>query len=164
MVAGLDDLVRTRVADPGRAVVAGGSWGGYITLLSLGLEPDRWAAGVAAVPVADYPTAYRDEAPGLQAFDRSLFSGSPDEVGDLYEERSPLTYVDRVKAPVLINPGDNDTRCPIQQVLNYVEALQGRGGEVEVYRFDAGHGSMVMDERVRQMAAELRFVLDRVQP
>jgi len=162
VVAGLDDLVARGVADGRRAVVAGGSWGGYITLLALGREPDRWAAGVAAVPVADYPTAYRDEAPSLQAFDRSLFGGSPDELGDRYVERSPLTYVDRVRAPVLILAGDNDTRCPIQQVLNYVDALAARGGAVELYRFDAGHGSMVIDERVRQMAAELRFVLDRV--
>jgi dipeptidyl aminopeptidase/acylaminoacyl peptidase len=162
VVAGLDDLVRSGLADPGRAVVTGGSWGGYVTLLALGLEPDRWAAAVAAVPVADYPTAYWDEAPSLQAFDKSLFGGSPDELGGLYEERSPLTYVDRVKTPVLIIAGDNDTRCPIQQVLNYVEALKARGGEVEVYRFDAGHGSMVIDERVRQMSAELRFVMARV--
>jgi len=162
VVAGLDDLVATGVADPARAVVAGGSWGGYVTLLAVGREPDRWAAGVAAVPVGDYPTAYRGEATGLQAFDRSLFGGSPDDLPDLYRERSPLTYVDRVRAPVLILAGDNDSRCPIQQVLNYVEALRGRGGDVELYRFDAGHGSMVIDERVRQMAAELRFVLDRV--
>jgi dipeptidyl aminopeptidase/acylaminoacyl peptidase len=162
VVAGLDALVAEGVADPARAVVAGGSWGGYVTLLAIGLHPDRWAAAAAAVPVADYPTAYRDEAPGLQAFDRSLFGGSPDEVGALYHERSPLTYVDRVRAPVLVIAGDNDSRCPIQQVLNYVEALRVAGGEVELYRFDAGHGSGVVDERVRQMRAELDFVLPRL--
>jgi dipeptidyl aminopeptidase/acylaminoacyl peptidase len=162
VTAGLDDLVASGVADPARAVVSGGSWGGYISLLALGREPARWAAGVAAVPVADYPTAFRDEAPSLQSFDRSLFGGGPDEVGDLYVERSPLTYVDRVRAPVLVLAGDNDSRCPIQQVLNYVEALRARGGTVELYRFDAGHGSMVIDERVRQMAKELAFVLQHV--
>ena len=100
--------------------------------------------------------------PGLQAFDRTLFGGSPDEVGDLYVERSPLTYVDRVRAPVLVIAGDNDSRCPLQQVLNYVDALKGAGGTVELYRFDAGHGSMVIDERVRQMRAELDFLLPRL--
>jgi len=162
VVAGLDALVAEGVADPGRAVVAGGSWGGYVTLLALGREPGRWKAAVAAVPVADYVTAFRDEAPTLQAFDRSLFGGGPDEVGELYAERSPLTYVDQVRAPVLVIAGENDSRCPIQQVLNYVEALQARGGEVEIYRFDAGHGSMVIEERVRQMRAELGFVLPRL--
>nr|MDQ6928543.1 prolyl oligopeptidase family serine peptidase [Actinomycetota bacterium] len=162
VIAGLDDLVAQGVADPARAVISGGSWGGYITLLALGCAPERWAAGVAAVPVADYVTAYKDEAPMLQSFDRSLFGGDPDEVGALYEERSPLTYVDDVRAPVLILAGDNDSRCPIQQVLNYVAALEARDHPVEVYRFDAGHGSMVIDERVRQMRAELDFVLARL--
>ena len=162
VVAGLDSLVADGVADPRRAVVAGGSWGGYVTLLALGLHPERWAAAVAAVPVADYVTAYRDEAPTLQAFDRSLFGGSPDELPGLYEERSPLTYVDRVTSPVLVIAGDHDSRCPLQQVVNYTEALEARGGEVELYRFDAGHGSMVIDERVRQMRAELDFVVPRI--
>ncbi len=162
MVAALDRLVADGVADPGRAVLGGGSWGGYIALLGIGLHPDRWAAAVAVVPVADYVTAFADEAPGLQSFDRSLFGGSPDEVGDLYRERSPLTYVDRVRTPVLVIAGDNDSRCPIQQVLNYVDALRARDGEIELRRFDAGHGSMVIDQRVQHMAAELSFVLPRL--
>ncbi|MCA1656680.1 MAG: prolyl oligopeptidase family serine peptidase, partial [Actinobacteria bacterium] len=160
VVAGLDDLVAQGIADPARVVVSGGSWGGYITLLALGREPKRWAAATAAVPVADYVTAYNDEAPLLQSFDRSLFGGSPDEVGALYEERSPLTYIDAVEAPVLIIAGDNDSRCPIEQVLNYVGALRARSHPVELYRFDAGHGSLVIDERVKQMRAELDFVLN----
>jgi dipeptidyl aminopeptidase/acylaminoacyl peptidase len=162
VVAGLDALVADGVADPARAALSGGSWGGYVTLLAIGLHPERWAAATAAVPVADYVTAYADEAPELKAFDRSLFGGAPDDVGDLYRERSPLTYVDRVRTPVLVLAGDNDTRCPIRQVLNYVDALRGRGADVELYRFDAGHGSMIVDERVRQMRAELDFVLPRV--
>jgi len=162
VVAGLDALVAEGVVDPARAAVSGGSWGGYITLLALGRHPERWAVAAAAVPVADYVTAFADEAPPLQAFDRDLFGGGPDEVGDLYVERSPITYVDRVRAPVLVLAGDNDSRCPIQQVLNYVDALRGRGGTVDLYRFDAGHGSMVIDERVRQMRAELDFILPRL--
>ena len=162
VVAGLDALAAEGVIDRDRVAIAGGSWGGYITLLALGLHPQRWKAGAAAVPVADYVTAFRDEAPGLQALDRTLFGGTPDEVADLYVERSPLTYVDRVQAPVLVLAGDNDSRCPIQQALNYVDALRARGGDVELYRFDAGHGSMVIDERVRQMRAELDFLLPRL--
>jgi dipeptidyl aminopeptidase/acylaminoacyl peptidase len=107
-------------------------------------------------------TAYHDEAPALQSFDRSLFGGSPAEVGALYEERSPLTYVDNVRTPVLVIAGDNDSRCPIQQVLNYVEALQARGHPVELYRFEAGHGSLVIEERVKQMRAEVDFVLAKL--
>ncbi len=163
VLAGLDDLVAQGIADPARAVVAGGSWGGYVTLLSIGLYPDRYAAASAAVPVADYISAYEDESSELQAFDRSLFLGSPAENRDLYVERSPLTYIDEVRTPVLILAGDHDSRCPIRQILNYVDALGARGLPHEVYRFEAGHGSLVVDERIRQMSAQLAFVGTHVQ-
>jgi dipeptidyl aminopeptidase/acylaminoacyl peptidase len=158
VLAGLDDLIAAGVADPERAIIAGGSWGGYVTLLSIGLYPDRYAAADALVPVADYVAAYEDESAELQAFDRSLFTGTPEDRRDLYVERSPLTYIDNVRTPVLIVAGDNDSRCPIRQILNYIDALEARSIPHHVYRFEAGHGSLVIDERVRQMAVQLAFL------
>ena len=75
-----------------------------------------------------------------------------------YERSSPLTHVEAVRAPVLLLAGANDPRCPIRQIDNWLAAAQERGKDVEVYRFDAGHGSLVVDERVRQVRAELEFV------
>jgi len=114
------------------------------------------------VPVADYPTAYADEAPQLQAYDRTLFGASPEDRPDLYRERSPLTYVDRVRAPMLIIAGSNDSRCPIRQIVNYVEARRSVGGEVEFHTYATGHGSMVVEERIEHMRWELDFVQARV--
>jgi dienelactone hydrolase len=153
-----DWALATGLADPTRCAITGGSWGGYLTLLGLGTQPERWAAGVAAVPVADYLAAYEDEMEPLRAFDRSLFGGSPSEVPERYEASSPLTYVDAVRAPVLVLAGANDPRCPLRQIENWLTAAAQAGRAVEVYRFDAGHGSLVVDERVRQMRAELEFV------
>jgi dienelactone hydrolase len=157
VVAVRDHLVAVGIADASRVVLAGASWGGYLTLLGLGTYPDRWTVGLAGVPVADYVAAYEDEMEGLKAFDRSLFGGSPDEVPDRYRDSSPLTYVDAVRAPVLVLAGENDPRCPIRQIENYLTVLERRGAAHEVYRYDAGHGSLVDDERVRQMRAELTF-------
>ncbi len=153
-----DWAVATGLADPRRCVLTGGSWGGYLTLLGLGTSPERWAAGVAAVPVADYVAAYADEMEQLRAFDRSLFGGSPEQLPELYARCSPLTYVAALRAPVLVLAGANDPRCPIRQIDNWLAAAAAAGKPVEVYRFDAGHGSLVVDERVRQMRAELEFV------
>lgn len=159
----LEDLaaVREWAVSSGLAstcVLTGGSWGGYLTLLGLGTQPSLWSLGVAAVPVADYVAAYEDEMEPLRAFDRSLFGGSPSEVPEVYERCSPLTYVDAVFVPVLVLAGANDPRCPIRQIDNWLTAAAGLGKQVEVYRFDAGHGSLVVDERVRQMRVELEFV------
>ena len=157
-----DALVESGVADPSRIALTGGSWGGYLTLLGLGTQPDCWSAGVAAVPVADYVAAYEDEMEPLKAFDRSLFGGSPEQVPEVYERSSPITHVAAVQAPVLVLAGANDPRCPIRQVDNWLAAAQRLGKDVEVYRFDAGHGSLVVDERVRQLRAELEFVARRL--
>jgi dipeptidyl aminopeptidase/acylaminoacyl peptidase len=155
VLAGLDDLVARGLTDSSRVALMGGSWGGYVTLLGAGRHPDRWATLVAVVPVADYVAAYEDEAPMLQALDRSLFGGSPDEVPDLYRERNPIEYVDAVRAPLLIMAGENDSRCPIRQVWNYVGRLRDRGVEPRVYTYTTGHASFDIDERVRQTAIVL---------
>ncbi len=155
-----DHLIASGVADPARSVITGYSWGGFLTLLALGVQPGRWAAGVAGVPVADYPTAYEDEMEPLRAYDRALFGGSPAEVPDAYRDASPLTWVDRVRAPVLVLAGANDPRCPIRQIENYLDALAARGADYAVYRYEAGHGSGVMAERIRQLACEIAFVRD----
>ena len=145
------------VADPARCVVNGASWGGYLSLLALGTQPGLWAAGVAGVPVADYLAAYADEMEPLRAFDRALFGGSPDEVRDRYVECSPITYVDQVRAPVLVIAGENDPRCPIRQIDNYLDRLAGQEASYEVYRYDAGHGSLVVAETIKQVAIEIHF-------
>jgi dipeptidyl aminopeptidase/acylaminoacyl peptidase len=163
----LEDLaaVRAWAVSSGLAstcVLTGGSWGGYLTLLGVGTQPELWSAGVAGVPVADYVAAYEDEMEPLRAFDRSLFGGSPEELPELYARCSPLTYVEQVRAPVLVLAGQNDPRCPIRQIENWLSAAAAAGKDVEVYRYEAGHGSLVVEERVRQMRAELEFVARRL--
>jgi dipeptidyl aminopeptidase/acylaminoacyl peptidase len=154
--------VSSGLADPRRLVLTGGSWGGYLTLLGLGTQPEAWTVGIAAVPVADYAAAYADEMEALKSLDRTFFGGSPDEVPARYEASSPITYVDRVTAPVYISAGMNDPRCPIRQIDNYVEKLRELDKPHEVYRYDAGHGSLVVEERIKQVRLELAFALKHV--
>lgn len=149
--------VSSGLADPDRLVLAGGSWGGYLTLLGLGVQPDAWAVGLAAVPVGDYVAAYHDEMEALKSFDRTLLGGTPEEVPERFEASSPITYVDAVRAPVYISAGLNDPRCPIRQVENYVQRLEDRQHPHEVYRYDAGHGSLVVEERIKQLRLEIAF-------
>jgi acetyl esterase/lipase len=161
----LEDIgaVRERVlaegiADPECLILAGGSWGGFLTLLGLGTQPDGWSLGLAAVPIGDYIAAYEDEMDPLKAYDRALFGASPAEDPERYRLRSPITHVDRVTAPVFILAGENDPRCPIRGIDGYLERLRELGKEHEVLRFDAGHGSMQTDERIRHLEAQIAFV------
>jgi dipeptidyl aminopeptidase/acylaminoacyl peptidase len=155
-----DHLVATGRADASASAIVGASWGGYLALLAIGAQWDRWAAAVAGVPIADYVAAYAEEMEPLRAFDRALFGGSPTERPDAYADASPLTWIDQVRTPLLVMAGVNDPRCPIRQVENYLDALGERRATYREYRYQAGHGSMVVAERLRQVACEVAFVRD----
>jgi len=151
-------VVDEGIADPERIVLSGNSWGGYLTLLGLGTQPKLWALGVAGVPVADYVAAYEDEMDPLKAYDRALFGATPDEDPQRYIDRSPITFARNVSARVMILAGENDPRCPIRQIDNYIARLEELRQPPEVLRFEAGHGSQRIDERIRQQEAMLDFV------
>ena len=156
--AGHDDLIGRGLADPARSVIAGWSWGGYLTLLMHGMHPERFIAGVAGVPVGDYADGYEQLSPILQAYDRALLGGPPSEVPQLMKERSPIEYVDSVTAPILFLIARNDSRCPLRQAMKYVDRLAARGGRHETYIYDTGHASFDVDERIRQRSIVLDFL------
>ena len=160
--AGFDDLVTRGIADPSRAVVAGWSWGGYVTLMMLGKHADRWTCGVAGVPVGDYELGYEALSPDLKAYDRALLGGTPDQVPELMADRNPINHADKVSAPVLFIIGENDSRCPYEQAMAYVSRLAARNSPHQVYLFGTGHGSNDMDEDVRQQRVILDFLQENV--
>jgi dipeptidyl aminopeptidase/acylaminoacyl peptidase len=156
--AGLKDLIHQGIADHKRAVIAGYSWGGYVTLLELGKHPQMWMCGVAGVPVGDYEAGYEDLSPTLQAYDRALLGGAPKDVPDLMRDRSPINFAGNVRAPVLFLIGRNDSRCPYRQAMLYVEKLAARRHPHELYVFPTGHSSFDVNERVRQVRTILDFL------
>ena len=162
ILAGVDDLLAKGLADPARLAIAGWSWGGYLTLLMHGMHPDRFIAGVAGVPVGDYALGYEDLSPLLQAYDRALLGGPPADVPQLMAERSPISYVDNVKAPILFLAGKADSRCPIRQVLAYTDRLEARHHPHELYLFPTGHAPFQIDERINQTGIVLDFLARNV--
>lgn len=158
LVAGLDHLVALGVADPARAFIEGWSWGGYLAALNAGLTADRWRGVVAGIPVGDLVAAHYEAAPALRAWDEAIMGGSPMDLPELYHERNPTTYVDRVAAPVLLIAGEHDSRCPIGQVMVYAHALRRLGRHVEVHLYAEGHHAPRVEERVRQAEVILDFL------
>jgi dipeptidyl aminopeptidase/acylaminoacyl peptidase len=161
----LEDIAKVRewaiakgIADPKRSFIGGGSWGGYLTLLALGIQPEAWALGLAIVPIGDYIPAYEDEMEPLKKYDAALFGGTPTEVPEKYARSNPITYIENVRAPIFLLVGQNDPRCPSRSVDVYVEKLKRLGKPYEEYRYDAGHGSLVVDESLKQLGMEIDFV------
>ncbi len=152
-------LIENGIAIPDQILLTGWSYGGYLTLLGLGRQPDLWAGGMAGIAIADWVMNYEDSTDLLRSYQRMLFGGGPDQKADAMRAGSPLTYVDDVRAPVLILQGRNDTRTPARPIERYVERLEARGHPVEIDWFDAGHtGSAANDElAIAQHARMLAF-------
>ena len=148
--------------DPANVAVVGASWGGYLTLFAIGVEPDRWSAGIAFVPLADFAMSQEDQPTFMTAYDHVLFGGTLDELPDEYRTASPLTYVDAVRSPVLITAGANDPRCPPRATDTYVDRLRQREHDVVYVRKDTGHASYDNERRAEEIGLTLEFLESRM--
>jgi dienelactone hydrolase len=139
MVAARAWLVAQGIARSEQVLLTGGSYGGYLTLLGLGKRPELWAGGMALIAIADWAIQYEDSAETLKGYQVALFGGTPKERPELYAAASPITYVEQVRAPVLIIQGRNDTRTPARPMQLYEQRMHALGRPIEVVWFDAGH-------------------------
>ncbi len=155
-------LVRDGVIDPKRVAIGGGSWGGYVTLYALGTQPDAWVAGAALVPLADWALCWELQPANWRAGDAALIGGRLEDVPELFAAASPITYVDDVRAPVLITAGESDPHCPVQQVDTYVERLQARGHDVTYDRRTGGHVAWDADTRVAETRTFVDFLKSKL--
>ena len=133
------------MADPATTFATGVSYGGLMTLLSLGRLPDAFAGGLAHVALADWTAAYAGMNPALQAAWRGFLGGTPETAPERYRRSSPIGWVADVRAPVWLNQGRNDTRTPPGQAQRYADALRAAGGDVLIEWFEGGHGVPALD-------------------
>jgi dipeptidyl aminopeptidase/acylaminoacyl peptidase len=157
VIAALDHVVAEGIADPARVCFSGWSWGGYLATLNAGINPDRWRAVFAGIPVGDYVAAHYECAPLLRNWDLATLGGSPIDLPELYAERNPMSYIDRVRAPMLVIAGEHDSRCPIGQVMTYVVWLRAHGRDVDLHLYPQGHHANNAAEQVRHMELILDF-------
>lgn len=150
-------LIQQEIARPEHIFLSGWSYGGYLTLYALGRRPDLWAGGMAGIALADFGIADEEEST-IRSYLRLLLGGSLAEKPQRYHESSALTYVSSVQAPVLIIQGRKDSRAPARAVEVYEERMKALHKSIEVYWFEAGHGSSNMEEIIHWQELLLQFV------
>ncbi|TFH03056.1 MAG: S9 family peptidase, partial [Candidatus Thorarchaeota archaeon] len=155
--SGVDYIIKNFKINPMRVGITGGSYGGYMTLAALAFQPDRWAAGSALVPIADwtYMADYSDAL--FKDFIEELW-GDPNENRALMLERSPISKVDDVKAPLAITVASNDSRTPFPPVLEFANRLYARHHHLELHvKPQSGHLTIRKDETIRDFAGRVDF-------
>jgi dipeptidyl aminopeptidase/acylaminoacyl peptidase len=126
--------------DPERIGVYGGSYGGFAVLSCVTRLPQYWAAAVDIFGPSNLVTFAKAVPPTWKRF-IARFVGDPETEADFLMERSPITYVENIRAPLLVIQGATDPRVVKGESDQFVEKLQSLGREVEYVVFeDEGHG------------------------
>jgi dipeptidyl aminopeptidase/acylaminoacyl peptidase len=141
----VDWAIKNGVTTKDKIAIMGGSYGGYATLAGMTMTPDEFACGVDIVGPSNLITLLNSIPPYWASF-RAQFTtrmGNPDteEGRALLKERSPLTYADQIKKPLLIGQGKNDPRVNVNESEQIVKAMQAKKIPVTYVLFpDEGHG------------------------
>jgi dipeptidyl aminopeptidase/acylaminoacyl peptidase len=164
VLAATDFLNQTGYPDPKKLIAMGGSYGGYMTMMAVTKAPELWAAGVPIVPFVNWFTEMQNEDPVLQQSDRATM-GDPEKNPDLFRDRSPIFFIDRVKAPLLLLAGGHDPRCPKEETLQVAEKIKARGGiaEYKIYE-NEGHGFSRVENLIDAYQRVTNFLKSHVPP
>jgi dipeptidyl aminopeptidase/acylaminoacyl peptidase len=137
--------VQQRIADPQKVATMGGSFGGYSVLAGITLFPELFACGIDLVGPSNLITLLESVPPYwkpmMHLFTTRVGDHRTEEGRALLKKHSPLTYVDRIRRPLLIAQGANDPRVKQAESDQIVQAMQERGIPVTYLLYpDEGHG------------------------
>ncbi len=141
----VDWAVKEKIAQQDKIAIMGGSYGGYATLVGLTFTPDVFACGIDIVGPSNILTLLSTIPPywqpAIQMFKDRVGDHTTDEGRKFLEERSPLSFVDRITRPLLIGQGANDPRVKQSEADQIVEAMQKKKIPVVYVLYpDEGHG------------------------
>jgi dipeptidyl aminopeptidase/acylaminoacyl peptidase len=153
----VDHLVQNGIADPKRLAIMGGSYGGYMVMAGVTEYPDLFAAGADLFGVVNFETFFKHTEPWMAAISTKEY-GDPVTEAAMLRDLSPIHKVDRVKTPLIVLHGANDTNVPVVEAEQVVASLKQRGIPVEYVLFpDEGHGWRKTANRVRSTAEIVKF-------
>ncbi len=160
-VADLADLhawLPTQGLDPQRAALWGGSYGGYMVLAGLAMQPDRWSARVDIVGISSLVT-FLENTSGYRRAYREREYGSLERDRELLERAFPITYLHQIVAPLFVIHGANDPRVSLSEARQIAAALEGKGVPCELRVYDdEGHGLAKRTNKIDAYPAAITFL------
>jgi dipeptidyl aminopeptidase/acylaminoacyl peptidase len=161
VVASKQMLIETGYVDSARIGIVGGSYGGYMTLAALTLQPDAFKVGVDLFGISNWLRTLNSIPPWWESFREALYKemGNPKTDSARLHRISPLFNADRIKAPLMVLQGANDPRVLKVESDEIVAAAKARGVPVEYIVFDdEGHGFVKKENEIRGYSAMLAFL------
>jgi len=150
-------------ADSKRLAIWGGSFGGFVVLSAVTRLPQYWACAAEMCGTSDLLAEMLSCPPEQVPMLREQV-GHPVEDRGFLIARSPITYVENVRCPLMVVQGANDPRVLQSQSDAMVERLRALGREVEYLLFeDEGHAFTKRSNQVRSYRAQAVFLLRHLQ-
>jgi dipeptidyl aminopeptidase/acylaminoacyl peptidase len=150
-IYGVKFMEATSYIDPKKVGITGGSYGGFMTLMAIGKAPDLWAAAVEEYGIIDWYTMLQHSDPLLQEYEKSLL-GDPVKDRAKYEAASPIQFLSKERAPLLVLQGERDIRVPREEAAQVVDILKKQGRTVDVvYYPQEGHGFMKREDQIDEI-------------
>jgi protease II len=141
-----------------KVAITGESYGGYSALMGMTMFAGTYDAGVSIVGISNLITFLENTAPYRRLL-RSTEYGDPKKDREVLQKLSPVTYLDRVKAPVLLIQGVDDPRVPAGEALQIHQGLAARGISSTLILVEGeGHGAARRSGRVVMTGQMLRFL------
>jgi dipeptidyl aminopeptidase/acylaminoacyl peptidase len=155
--AGVDELVRRGLADPGHVGVFGFSSGGFLALSAIVDYPQTFRAGALLSGLVDLGGFFQKTEKWLASISKTEY-GDPEKDAAMLREISPIQKIDTVTAPLLVIHGALDTNVPVEQADQVVESLKRRQVPVQYLRFpDERHGVSELPNRIRYSVAVVKW-------
>jgi dipeptidyl aminopeptidase/acylaminoacyl peptidase len=150
-------LVEQGKADPDRLIIRGGSAGGYTTLAALAFHPEVFGAGASYYGVSDVEALAKDTHKFESRYLDTMIGPYP-AMEDLYRERSPIHFIDRLSCALILFQGLEDKVVPPDQSERMADAVRAKGLPVAYIAFEGEqHGFRRAETIIRCLEAELYF-------
>jgi dipeptidyl aminopeptidase/acylaminoacyl peptidase len=142
IATGAQALISAGLAEPGRVGVTGTSYGGYSAWFLITHYPPEIIAAAAPISgMTDLVVDYNTTRPDLRPLSEEMLGGQPDEVPELYYERSPINFVQGIRGKLLIVQGALDPNVSPENVHQVRQRLEAHKIPYKLLVFeDEGHG------------------------
>ncbi len=158
---GVLTLFEKGLAKPSKVGIFGTSYGGYMSWNAIThFSRDVVAAAAPICGMTDLVVDYETTRPDLRPYSEEMLGGSPTDVPEIYNQRSPINYVENIKGNLLIIQGLQDPNVTKKNVFEVEKRLNAHAIKYEKLVFeDEGHG-ISKDKNVKTLLIRLASFFD----
>ena len=150
----IDWLTEQKIVDTSNACLVGASYGGYVALTAAFQRPKQFKCIASIAGISDLFTMVENDYLWYSRrtwLKMEVGDHTQDDVAKEFQQLSAINNLDKIKAPILLIHGKNDTRVNYRQSADFYDEAKSAGLAVEYVEFK--YGTHFLDENDNRLAA-----------